>query len=147
MDILNMAVSALVGAIVVWVTRDFIIPKTAGIFLKSAKITKNWQFKDKFDGGVVGQATITQLGNTIKVAAIRTVSRKGEQTNRKFTYKGTIRERNIVMTFEQDDSGGSVCGAIVLRVNSSLNEMKGNTLYYSDSSGVLSYPIYFIATV
>jgi len=45
MDILNMAVSALVGAVVLWVTRDFIIPKSAGIFFKSAKLRKTGSLK------------------------------------------------------------------------------------------------------
>ena len=148
MDILNMAVSVLVGAFTVWLTRDAIIPKVAGILSKSAKLHKNWNYKDTKDGDVVGNIKVSQLGKNISAKATRIKERDGKITIREFTYSGTITGRNIVLNFEQNGAGGTVSGSLVLRLNSKLKEMRGSTQYYSDpESKVINHPIFFSASL
>ena len=145
-EILNTIISALVGAVAVWLARDIIIPVSIGFFSKSAKLHKNWTFKDTETGHIVGTAVVKQLGSNVKIKAARTIDREGQATNREFTYRGKITGRTLVLSFEQKNSGGAVSGAIVLRVDSDLAKMSGKTSYFSDSTGVISNPIYYEST-
>lgn len=148
MDIVEVIFSALIGALTVWLARDVIIPKVAGILSKSAKLHKKWNYSDSLDGVVVGRIETSQLGKKITIKAVRILGRDGEATNRKFTYKGTIVGRNLVLTFEQDGAGGTVNGALVLRLSANLKEMVGSTQYYSDKDGsVVNYSIFFNAAL
>ena len=146
-EISNMIISALVGSIAVWLARDIIIPVSIGFVSNSAKLHKNWKFKDTESGQAVGTAVISQLGSQIKIKATRTINREGETTNREFIYQGKITGRTLVLNFEQKKSGSAVSGAIVLRLDSELGAMVGKTSYFSDSTGVISNPIYYDATV
>jgi hypothetical protein len=115
---------------------------------KSAKLHKNWNYKDSETGNPVGTIEIKQLGSKVHVIATRSLSRDGQSIKRVFTYKGAIVGRDLVLNFEQKGARGAVSGALVLRLNSTLQEMSGATQYYSDSAGkVISLPIFFSAIV
>ena len=84
-EILNTIISALVGAVAVWLARDIIIPVSIGFFSKSAKLHKNWTFKDTETGHIVGTAVVKQLGSNVKIKAARTIDREGQATNRELS--------------------------------------------------------------
>jgi hypothetical protein len=147
-EIAGMVVSAIVGAAAIWIVTGFIVPQVSGLLSGAAKLHPNWNYKDSESGQVVGTAKISQFGSRVKVTAIRTIDRQGNATNREFVYKGRITGRSLVLPYEQKDAGGSVAGALVLRLDADLRAMKGFTAYFSDSAGrVITYPIFYYATV
>lgn len=142
--IIEWIISALVGAVSVWIVIDFAIPQIRGLLSNSAKMHESWSYKDSENGEVVGTAKIKQFGNKVVITAMRTIDREGNNTSREFVYTGTISDRTLVLQYEQKNSGNSVGGSIVLRLNADLKSMKGITSYFSDSVGaVISFPIFY----
>ena len=143
-DLLIMILSAIVGGIAWWIFTAFLIPVVGGWLNKAPNIAGNWNYADSENGDVVGTAKIKQTGNRIKITATRTKARDGEADNREFTYRGVVKGRDIVLKYEQKDTGGFVGGALVLRLDASLNNMNGITAYFSDSAGsVITHNIFY----
>lgn len=148
MNLLNIIISAIVGALVLWVAKDFLIPEITMIFSNSVKLHKTWEYTDIENGNVVGRVSIKQRGTYVSVKAIRLISRNGSSEQREFKYSGKISGRNLVLAFEQDNTGGSVSGSIVVRLNSNLDQMVGTTNYFSDSAGkVITKDIFYRAVL
>ena len=146
--ILEMIISAFVGALAIWVVAEFIIPQIRGVLSNSPKLHGSWNYKDSERGKIVGTAKVTQFGNKVTVVATRTIDREGNPTNREFTYKGVITDRTLVLQYTQKGSGNAVGGSLVLRIDSDLRAMKGMTCYFSDYAGaVVSHQIFYYATV
>jgi hypothetical protein len=143
-ELFTMIISALVGGIVWLIFTVFLIPVIGGWINKAPSISGNWNYSDIKDGDVVGTAKISQTGNRVKVSATRTKDRDGGACNREFIYRGAVKGRDVVLNYEQKNAGGFVGGAMVLRLNASLNCMDGITAYFSDSAGeVIKHDIYY----
>lgn len=136
-ELFRMIISALVGGVAWWIFTAFLIPIFGGWINKAPNISGSWNYSDVKDGDVVGTAKISQTGNRVKVSATRTKNRDGGADNREFIYRGTVKGRDVVLNYEQKGAGGFVGGAMVLRLNASLNCMDGTTAYFSDSAGVV----------
>lgn len=143
-EIFMMILSATVGGITWWIFTALLIPVLGGWLNKAPDISGSWNYSDTENGDIVGTAKIKQTGNRIKVTATRTKGRDGESNNREFIYRGSVRGRDVVLKYEQKDAGGFVGGALVLRLEASLNNMKGITAYFSDSAGsVITHNIFY----
>ena len=147
MDLLQIAVSALVGAFVLWIATNFVVPQVAAILTKAPKLRSEWNYFDGEGGPIVGTAKLKQNGTSVSVTANRTASRDGQPTNRTFKYKGEVAGRTVVFRYVQEGSGNAVLGSIVLRLDSDLLSMSGFTAYYSDTAGrVITNPVTYRAT-
>ena len=55
-QLFNMMISAIVGALTLWIIKELLIPTASGIFNKAPNIRGHWSYKDEEDGPVVGVA-------------------------------------------------------------------------------------------
>jgi hypothetical protein len=143
-SLLNMIISAIVGAMTLWFLKELLIPTISGIINKAPKVRGTWSYKDTEGGPVVGTVKIRQIGSRIRATATRHQGREGEKTHVEFNYKGVVKGRDVVLVFEIVGSGGFYPGAIVLRLDAFAKKMFGVTNYYSDQDGaVKTLPIFY----
>jgi hypothetical protein len=72
-----------------------------------------------------------QVGTKITGSSTVSKNKKGEQVDRKYTYKGTFLNRSIVLTFEDERNPLMMGGAMVFHhIDSDAKEMKGKSMYF-----------------
>jgi len=113
---------------------------------KAPKLDGQWAFFDSNQGDApnAGSATFAQSGENVTAITTRTTSRKGKVLSRSFTYRGRVRDGQMLLSFEEPISNGFISGNLVLKVSGDLKSLSGYTVYLDrDEGSVVAHPIFF----
>lgn len=143
---------------------DFFINVAAGVFLSVAawlvfqvlrpyylawryqapRLEGRWSLHDSesSETPVVGSVHIRQAGELLSVDVTRVMSRSGKSVSRSFRAKGSIRDGQVLLLYEEPISGGFIRGNITLKLSSNLKMLSGFTVYLDRDSGeIVAYPM------
>jgi hypothetical protein len=116
---------------------------------KAPDLSGQWSFFDgaNDEASAVGAAVIRQRGERLTAEVTRTKSRSGKPLSRSFTYRGRVRDGQLLLAFEEPVSNGFIAGQVVLKVSGDLKRLTGYTVYLDrDSGSVAAHPIDFRRT-
>jgi hypothetical protein len=133
-------------SVVSWVLFQVVAPFYRAWRYQAPSLAGQWSFFDVADQAApaVGAGSFSQSGEDIEATITRTTSRKGKPLSRSFTYRGRVRDGQLLLTFQEPVSNGFIAGNLVLKVSGDLKSLAGYTVYLDRDSGqVVAHPIVF----
>lgn len=133
-------------SVTAWFIFKFLQPRYLAWRYKAPNLEGTWSFHDSETEGAVtvGTATLSQSGELLSATVTRTKSRKGKVVSRTFRYKGSIRDGQLLLAFEEPISGGFIRGNLTLKLSSNLKMLSGITAHLDRDVGhVVCHPIFF----
>lgn len=96
------------------------------------RVAGSWDVTEERNGEVTksGRIDLEQTGRIIKGTSIRTRTRGGQESQRKFQYHGTISGHQVTLIFEDAQGKGFDTGAYVFVVQNDGKTMVGNTTFH-----------------
>jgi hypothetical protein len=95
-------------------------------------VAGSWDVTEERNGGVTKSGTIDlkQTGRIVTGTSIRTRTRGGQESQRKFDYHGTISGHQLTLIFEDSQGKGFDTGTYVFIVQNDGKTMVGNTTFH-----------------
>lgn len=125
----------LVGALVVWLSRDFVIPYVSGLVNRVPSLKGNWTISRKLENGnkiELGVLIIHQNGKYINATLT------GKNECRIFKFSGYLSSGQVLLTFEEKGGEGFIIGAMVFRIDSKRKRMIGRSLYWRHNDNIMA---------
>ncbi|MBE0462095.1 MAG: hypothetical protein ACTIDY_01540 [Halomonadaceae bacterium] len=125
--------ASLIAAGLVYVTRRFLWPVLwERVFYRGVNLSGVWQIVEERNGvsRVVGKIELKQIGRRLTGSSLRSQTRGGESSNRKFAYTGSMHGHQATLLFEDQKGVGFDVGTYVFIVQNDGNTMIGNTTFH-----------------
>lgn len=138
--------AGVVLSVITWLLFRVLAPMYRAWRYQAPVLAGQWTFFDSSDQQAkpVGAAKFTQSGENVTAETTRTTSRNGKMLSRTFTYRGRVRDGQVLLTFEEPISNGFISGNLVLKVSGDLKYLTGYTVYLDRDQGqVVAHPIFF----
>ncbi|WP_229613499.1 hypothetical protein [Vibrio parahaemolyticus] len=99
---------------------------------KGIKVAGEWDIVESRDdkNKTVGRITLNQIGSQITGISIRSKTRDGKRSERKFKYKGTIFGNQVTLVFEDHNGVGFDTGTYVFTVQNDHKTMIGMATFH-----------------
>lgn len=133
-------------SVISWLLFRVLAPMWRAWRYQAPALAGQWAFFDSSDPAApsVGAATFTQSGENVTAKTTRTTSRNGKPLSRTFTYRGRVRDGQVLLTFEEPVSNGFIAGNLVLKVSGDIKSLSGFTVYLDRDQGqVVAHQITF----
>ena len=102
---------------------------------KGVKAAGEWDIVEVRNGKNItaGRITLQQVGSNIAGSSIRSKTRDGKKSERKFSYKGTIFGNQVTLMFEDHKGVGFDTGTYVFTVQNDHKTMIGMATFHGKS--------------
>ncbi|EGR0050495.1 hypothetical protein FR265_23300 [Vibrio vulnificus] len=99
---------------------------------KGIKVEGEWDIVEKRNNKntTVGRITLNQTGNRVTGSSVRSKTRDGKKSERKFSYKGTIFGNQVTLVFEDHNGVGFDTGTYVFTVLNDHKTMVGMATFH-----------------
>ncbi|EOW9213770.1 TPA: hypothetical protein ACN3ZQ_002164 [Vibrio cholerae] len=124
----SLSATALVALVVKWGWPTF----QSNCLYKGVKVAGEWDIVEVRNGKniTVGRITLQQVGSNITGSSIRSKTRDGKKSERKFSYKGTIFGNQVTLVFEDHKGVGFDTGTYVFTVQNDHKSMIGMATFH-----------------
>ncbi|HIF9273293.1 hypothetical protein [Photobacterium damselae] len=124
----SLSATALVALVVKWGWPTF----QSNCLYKGVKVAGEWDIVEVRNGKniTVGRITLQQVGSNITGSSIRSKTRDGKKSERKFSYKGTIFGNQVTLMFEDHKGVGFDTGTYVFTVQNDHKSMVGMATFH-----------------
>ncbi|MCD9543460.1 hypothetical protein GLP24_00975 [Photobacterium carnosum] len=124
----SLSATALVALVVKWGWPTF----QSNCLYKGVKVAGEWDIVEVRNGKKItaGRITLQQLGSNITGSSIRSKTRDGKKSERKFSYKGTIFGNQVTLMFEDHNGVGFDTGTYVFTVQNDHKSMVGMATFH-----------------
>jgi hypothetical protein len=125
--------ASLVAAGLVYVTSRFLWPMLWElVFYRGVNLGGTWEIVECRGGEshVVGKIELKQLGRRLTGSSVRSQTRGGQPSNRKFSYTGSIQGHQATLVFEDQKGVGFDVGTYVFIVQNDGNTMVGMATFH-----------------
>ncbi|EKO3423114.1 hypothetical protein NXE12_003511 [Vibrio fluvialis] len=127
----SLSATALVALVVKWGWPTF----QSNCLYKGVKVAGEWDIVEVRNGKNItaGRITLQQVGSNITGSSIRSKTRDGKKSERKFSYKGTIFGNQVTLMFEDHNGVGFDTGTYVFTVQNDHKTMIGMATFHGKS--------------
>ncbi|WP_027252045.1 hypothetical protein [Photobacterium halotolerans] len=127
----SLSATALVTLVVKWGWPTF----QSNCLYKGVKVAGEWDIVEVRNGKNItaGRITLQQVGSNIAGSSIRSKTRDGKKSERKFSYKGTIFGNQVTLMFEDHKGVGFDTGTYVFTVQNDHKTMIGMATFHGKS--------------
>ncbi|EJR3606046.1 hypothetical protein [Vibrio vulnificus] len=127
----SLSATALVALVVKWGWPTF----QSNCLYKGVKVAGEWDIVEVRNGKNItaGRITLQQVGSNIAGSSIRSKTRDGKKSERKFSYKGTIFGNQVTLMFEDHKGVGFDTGTYVFTVQNDHKTMIGMATFHGKS--------------
>lgn len=124
----SLTATAIIYAVFKWAWPSF---KDKCLY-NGVRVAGSWDVTEERNGEVTksGRIDLKQTGRIITGTSIRTRTRGGQESQRKFQYHGIISGHQVTLTFEDAQGKGFDTGAYVFIVQNDGKTMVGNTTFH-----------------
>lgn len=124
----SLSATALVALVVKWGWPTF----QSNCLYKGVKVAGEWDIVEVRNGKNItaGRITLQQVGSNITGSSIRSKTRDGKKSERKFSYKGTILGNQVTLMFEDHNGVGFDTGTYVFTVQNDHKTMIGMATFH-----------------
>lgn len=124
----SLSATALVALVVKWGWPTF----HSNCLYKGVKVAGEWDIVEVRNGKNItaGRITLQQVGSNITGSSIRSKTRDGKKSERKFSYKGTIFGNQVTLMFEDHNGVGFDTGTYVFTVQNDHKSMVGMATFH-----------------
>lgn len=136
--------ASLVATALVYVSRRFLWPMLwERVFYRGVNLGGTWEIVEERSGEsrVVGKIELKQLGRRLTGSSVRSRTRGGQPSNRKFSYTGSIQGHQATLVFEDQKGVGFDVGTYVFIVQDDGNTMVGMATFHGKAENkIVSEP-------
>ncbi|EGR3948916.1 hypothetical protein KW419_22155 [Vibrio fluvialis] len=127
----SLSATALLALVVKWGWPTF----QSNCLYKGVKVAGEWDIVEVRNGKNItaGRITLQQVGSNITGSSIRSKTRDGKKSERKFSYKGTIFGNQVTLMFEDHNGVGFDTGTYVFTVQNDHKTMIGMATFHGKS--------------
>lgn len=127
----SLSATVLVALVVKWGWPTF----QNNCLYKGVKAAGEWDIVEVRNGKNItaGRITLQQVGSNIAGSSIRSKTRDGKKSERKFSYKGTIFGNQVTLMFEDHKGVGFDTGTYVFTVQNDHKTMIGMATFHGKS--------------
>lgn len=102
------------------------------VFYRGVNLSGIWEIVEERNGEsrVVGKIDLKQLGRRLTGSSLRSQTRGGQPSNRKFSYIGSIQGHQATLVFEDQRGVGFDVGTYVFIVQNDGNTMVGMATFH-----------------
>lgn len=124
--------SSLATVVIIAIVTNWAWPAYLNNAYKGIRIAGDWEISELHNGKMVksGKITLKQKGRNITGSSVRTRTRDGKKSERKFKYRGFTCGRQLTLTFEDAKGEGFDTGAYVFTVLNNAKEMEGMATFH-----------------
>lgn len=124
----SLSASALVALVAKWGWPIF----HSSCLYKGVKVSGDWDIVEIRNGKNItaGRITLQQVGSNIVGSSIRSKTRNGKKSERRFSYKGTIFGNQVTLMFEDHKGVGFDTGTYVFTVQNDHKTMVGMATFH-----------------